>query len=107
MTSWMSRWREHGLITEFHDRLRGRVREREGRAAEPTAGIINAQSCDCCSGWMCGVVWFTNDDVAARAGADCYELGLELYEETGPLQVSADHVVAVVDAFGGALDSNA
>lgn len=25
------RWREHGLITEFHDRLRGRVREREGR----------------------------------------------------------------------------
>ncbi|EST36828.1 transposase [Streptomyces roseochromogenus] len=26
------RWREHGLITEFHDRLRGRVREREGRA---------------------------------------------------------------------------
>jgi transposase len=25
------RWREHGLITEFHDRLRGKVREREGR----------------------------------------------------------------------------
>ncbi|MEV0889062.1 transposase [Streptomyces microflavus] len=23
------RWREQGLITEFHDRLRGRVRERE------------------------------------------------------------------------------
>ncbi|MET9684340.1 hypothetical protein [Streptomyces coeruleorubidus] len=42
------------------------------------------------------MVWFTNDDVAARAGADCYELGLELYEETGPLQVFADHVVAVV-----------
>ncbi|MFG2662585.1 transposase, partial [Streptomyces sp. NPDC048425] len=38
------RWREHGLITEFHDRLRGRVREREGREAEPTAGIIDAQS---------------------------------------------------------------
>lgn len=37
-------WREHGLITEFHDRLRGRVREREGREAEPTAGIIDAQS---------------------------------------------------------------
>ncbi|MEU9444352.1 transposase [Streptomyces sp. NPDC048304] len=29
------RWREHGLITEFHDRLRGKVREREGREAEP------------------------------------------------------------------------
>jgi transposase len=38
------RWREHGLITEFHDRLRGKVREREGRGAEPTAGIIDAQS---------------------------------------------------------------
>ncbi|WP_433549082.1 transposase [Streptomyces sp. CA-294286] len=24
------RWREHGLITEFHDRLRGRVRETRG-----------------------------------------------------------------------------
>ncbi|MCY0949832.1 transposase [Streptomyces sp. H27-S2] len=38
------RWRQHGLITEFHDRLRGRVREREGHEAEPTAGIIDAQS---------------------------------------------------------------
>ncbi|WP_327411478.1 IS5 family transposase [Streptomyces sp. NBC_01233] len=38
------RWREHGLIAEFHDRLRGTVREREGREAEPTAGIIDAQS---------------------------------------------------------------
>ncbi|MGW6982324.1 IS5 family transposase [Streptomyces sp. NPDC054932] len=38
------RWREHGLIAEFHDRLRGRVREREGRRAEPSAGIIEGQS---------------------------------------------------------------
>ncbi|MFI6124601.1 transposase [Streptomyces sp. NPDC051064] len=38
------RWRQHGLITEFHDRLRDRVRVREGREAEPTAGIIDAQS---------------------------------------------------------------
>ncbi|MFD0267832.1 IS5 family transposase [Streptomyces sp. NPDC127106] len=38
------RWREHGLIAEFHDRLRGTLREREGREAEPTAGIIDAQS---------------------------------------------------------------
>ncbi|MFF3468558.1 IS5 family transposase [Streptomyces sp. NPDC002619] len=38
------RWREHGLIAEFHDRLRGKVREREGREAEPTAGVIDAQS---------------------------------------------------------------
>jgi transposase len=37
-------WREHGLTTEFHDRLRGKVREREGREAEPTAGTIDAQS---------------------------------------------------------------
>ncbi|GAA2766471.1 IS5 family transposase [Streptomyces paradoxus] len=38
------RWPEHGLIAEFHDRLRGRVRERECHEAEPTAGIIDAQS---------------------------------------------------------------
>ncbi|MFD5756840.1 transposase [Streptomyces sp. NPDC127044] len=38
------RWREHGLITEFHDRLRGKVREHESREAESTAGIIDAQS---------------------------------------------------------------
>ncbi|MFJ1604517.1 transposase [Streptomyces sp. NPDC088253] len=38
------RWREHGLITEFHDRPRGKVREREGREAELTAGITDAQS---------------------------------------------------------------
>ncbi|MFD6226034.1 transposase [Streptomyces sp. NPDC060232] len=42
--AFVRRWREHGLITEFHDRLRGKVREREGREAEPTAGIIDAQS---------------------------------------------------------------
>ncbi|WP_374208015.1 transposase [Streptomyces sp. MUM 203J] len=38
------RWREHGPITKFHDRLRGRVREREGREAELRAGVIDAQS---------------------------------------------------------------
>lgn len=38
------RWREHGLIAEFHDRLRGKVREREGREAAPTARITDAQS---------------------------------------------------------------
>nr|WTB28629.1 IS5 family transposase [Streptomyces sp. NBC_00830] len=38
------RWRDHLLIKEFHDRLRARVREREGRDAEPTAGVIDSQS---------------------------------------------------------------
>jgi transposase len=38
------RWRRQGLIEEFHDRLRGRVREAEGRLEEPTAGIIDSQS---------------------------------------------------------------
>ncbi|MFE2231680.1 transposase [Streptomyces sp. JL2001] len=41
------RRREHGLIAQFHDRPRGTLRERkgrEGREAEPTAGIIDAQS---------------------------------------------------------------
>jgi transposase len=38
------RWRDHALIKEFHDRLRGRVREKLGREAEPTAGVIDSQS---------------------------------------------------------------
>ncbi|WP_406737278.1 IS5 family transposase [Streptomyces sp. NBC_00853] len=38
------RWRENELIAEFHDRLRENVRKREGREAEPSAGIIDAQS---------------------------------------------------------------
>ncbi|WP_229923758.1 IS5 family transposase [Streptomyces candidus] len=38
------RWLHTGLIAEFHDRLRGRVREHEGREVEPTAAIIDAQS---------------------------------------------------------------
>ncbi|WP_344641618.1 IS5 family transposase [Kitasatospora cystarginea] len=38
------RWRDCGLVAEFHDRLRDRVREAAGRDPEPTAGIIDAQS---------------------------------------------------------------
>jgi transposase len=38
------RWREAGLIAELHDRLRGKVRERAGREAEPTAAVIDSQS---------------------------------------------------------------
>ncbi|MFD9472593.1 IS5 family transposase [Streptomyces goshikiensis] len=38
------RWRGKGLVAEFHDRLRDRVREASGRDPESTAGIIDAQS---------------------------------------------------------------
>ncbi|MFF4796669.1 IS5 family transposase, partial [Streptomyces sp. NPDC001276] len=38
------RWRKHGLVKEFHDRLRGRAREAEGRDQEPTAAVIDSQS---------------------------------------------------------------
>ncbi|WP_435191453.1 IS5 family transposase [Streptomyces sp. bgisy126] len=38
------RWRDKGLVAEFHDRLRDRVREAAGRDPEPSAGIIDAQS---------------------------------------------------------------
>jgi transposase len=38
------RWRDHALVKEFHDRLRARVRERAGRDAQPTAGVIDSQS---------------------------------------------------------------
>ena len=38
------RWRDHGLVKEFHDRLRAEVREKLGRDAEPSAGVIDSQS---------------------------------------------------------------
>jgi transposase len=38
------RWRDHALVKEFHDRLRAQVRVREGRDAEPSAGVIDSQS---------------------------------------------------------------
>ncbi|MEU0300623.1 transposase [Streptomyces sp. NPDC006175] len=38
------RWRDHGLVREFHDRLCGQVRERAGRDVLPTAGVIDSQS---------------------------------------------------------------
>ncbi|MFE4599867.1 transposase [Kitasatospora indigofera] len=40
----MKRPRDKGLVAEFHERLRDRVREAAGRDREPTAGIIDAQS---------------------------------------------------------------
>lgn len=38
------RWRENALVQEFHHRLRAKVREKLGRDAEPTAGVIDSQS---------------------------------------------------------------
>ncbi|MFD9484135.1 IS5 family transposase [Streptomyces sp. NPDC059991] len=38
------RWRDHGLVKEFHDRLRARLRQRAGRDEQPTAGVIDSQS---------------------------------------------------------------
>ncbi|MBW8792697.1 MAG: IS5 family transposase [Streptomyces sp.] len=38
------RWRDNALVKEFHDRLRGRVREELGRDAQPTAAVIDSQS---------------------------------------------------------------
>ncbi len=38
------RWSEQGKFEQLHDRLRARWREREGRQAEPTAAVLDAQS---------------------------------------------------------------
>lgn len=37
-------WRDDGTVKRVHDALRERVREKEGRGTEPTAGIIDSQS---------------------------------------------------------------
>ncbi|WP_406335862.1 transposase [Streptomyces sp. NBC_00203] len=36
-------WRDHGLVREFHDRLRRKVRRLAGRDPEPSAGVIDSQ----------------------------------------------------------------
>jgi len=40
------RWSRHGYVRELYQRLRRLQRTREGRAAEPSAGIMDAQSVD-------------------------------------------------------------
>jgi transposase len=42
--AFFGRWRDHQMIAELHHRLRGKVRQRAGRDARPSAGIIDAQS---------------------------------------------------------------
>lgn len=42
--AFIRRWRDHSLVKEVHDRLRARIREREGRDTEPTAGVIDSLS---------------------------------------------------------------
>ena len=38
------RWRDQGLLTVWHDRLRRACRVCEGRGPEPTAGVVDSQS---------------------------------------------------------------
>ncbi|SBW18038.1 transposase IS4 family protein [Candidatus Protofrankia californiensis] len=38
------RWKKKGVTTSVHDSLRATVRHTEGRAAQPTAGVIDSQS---------------------------------------------------------------
>ncbi len=38
------RWQVTGLLAEFHDRLRDKVRQKEGRSPDPTAAIVDSQS---------------------------------------------------------------
>jgi transposase len=38
------RWQVQGLLAELHDRLRDRVRAREGRSPDPSAAIVDSQS---------------------------------------------------------------
>ncbi|MEV5371790.1 transposase [Streptomyces albogriseolus] len=42
--AFFARWRDTGLVTELHDRLREAVRAGESRSTEPSAGIVDSQS---------------------------------------------------------------
>ena len=49
-----AKWERDGTTQAIHDLLRARARERAGRAAEPTAAIIDAQSVKTSVAWPCG-----------------------------------------------------
>lgn len=38
------RWQVTGLLAELHDRLRDRVRAKEGRDVDPSAAVVDSQS---------------------------------------------------------------
>ncbi|MEU9175244.1 IS5 family transposase [Streptomyces sp. NPDC048420] len=40
------RWQVTGLLAELHDRLRDKIRQREGRSPDPTAAIVDSQIVD-------------------------------------------------------------
>ncbi|MFR0359509.1 transposase [Streptomyces sediminimaris] len=42
--AFFARWRDAGLVAELHDRLRGAVRDAEGREEEPSAAVVDSQS---------------------------------------------------------------
>ncbi|MER7930027.1 transposase [Streptomyces sp. NPDC096057] len=42
--AFFARWRDTGLVTELHERLREAVRTGEGRSIEPSAGVVDSQS---------------------------------------------------------------
>lgn len=44
MYDYYAKWEADGTTRKIHDLLRGKVREQAGRAAQPTAAIIDAQS---------------------------------------------------------------
>ncbi|WP_167459161.1 MULTISPECIES: transposase [Streptomyces] len=44
MHAFARRWQVTGLLAELHDRLCDRVREKAGRAVDPTAAIVDSQS---------------------------------------------------------------
>lgn len=44
MHAFARRWSVTGLLAELHDRLRDRVRAREGRSPDPTAAIADSRS---------------------------------------------------------------
>ncbi|MGW4101880.1 transposase [Streptomyces sp. NPDC004976] len=77
------RWRDHGMVKEFHDRLRRKVREQAGRAPEPSAGAIDSQSVKADA--------VTSADVGDRAAAQVLLAQV----------AAAHHLLALVWADGG------
>ncbi|MFD9415699.1 transposase [Streptomyces goshikiensis] len=86
------RWRDRGLIREFHDRVRGQVRERAGHDALPTAGVmIRSRSRR--------MPWSAPAPVASTAASWSTSIVLSHRDEDDADQGRCD-VVGVLDAEG-------
>ncbi len=112
--AFFARWRDTGLVTELHDRLREAVRTGGGRSIEPSAGVVDSQSvkadatvAHASRGFDAGKKTSDAKNVSSGEGKTGFSRGREGYglverDAVGQAVVeAADHPVEEVPLSGG------